>query len=54
MKKTSELYKLAQCAVLHYAFGDLTKLEILRELMNAENLADFREKQEEKEATSNA
>lgn len=47
--KKSEAYKVAQFALLNYAgVGGVEKLEILRVLMAAEDLAKFTEKQEEK------
>lgn len=48
--KKSEIYRQAQSAVMQT--GDLTiacKLEILRELMNMEDLAIFTEEQEGEE-----
>lgn len=49
--KKSELYYLAQQAVLTATgLNNSRKLEILRELMGAEDLALFREKKEEGEA----
>lgn len=47
--KKSEIYKMAQIAVLsNTGFNNLTKLEILRELMKEEDLALLCEKQDEK------
>ena len=49
--KKSEIYKLAQCAVLESITLDTyTKLDILHELISDENLALFAEKQNEKES----
>lgn len=46
--KRSEIYKLAQIAVLDsVAMGGNAKLEILRELMGAENLALYCESKDE-------
>ena len=53
--KKSEIYKLAQVAVLescHVSYG--TKLEILRELIDKEDVAKFVEQHEEKESENNA
>lgn len=48
--KKSMIYKLAQMAVLNYErIGDTDKLQVLRELIAAEDLALFCESQEEKE-----
>lgn len=47
--KKSVIYKLAQCAVLTTAnLSEYDKLTILRELMGAEDLAKFTERQQEK------
>lgn len=47
--KKSEIYKTAQCVVIDNQLLRTTdKLEILRELMDAENLAKYSETQEEK------
>ncbi len=44
--KKSEMYKMAQCAVVDVPnLTTLTKLEILRELMAKEDLALFTEKE---------
>ena len=49
-KKTSALYKMAQIAVLESnSLTEYTKLEILRELMDKEDVARFVEKQEEED-----
>ena len=49
--KKSLIYKCAQVAVMnHVGITDANKLEILRELIGAEDLALFVEKQEEEEA----
>lgn len=46
--KKSEVYKEAQvCVLIADHLNEYKKLEILRELMASENLALFREKQEE-------
>lgn len=46
MKKSS-MYYIAQCAVLNNeALENCNKLQILRELMSAEDLARFSEEQE--------
>ena len=48
--KKSEMYKYAQCAIVDSPnICTLTKLEVLRELMDKEDVALFCEKQEEKE-----
>lgn len=47
--KKSEIYKVAQCAVLEANYSKLVKLEVLRELMGREDLAKFTEEREEKE-----
>lgn len=53
--KKSEIYRLAQCAVVNsMAITVDAKLEILRELMAKEDMYLFSEKQEEKGAESNA
>ena len=44
----SKIYQLAQGAVLHSELSTGTKLEILRELRQREDLALFTEKNEEK------
>ena len=50
-KKTSVLYRMAQIAVLESkSLTEHTKLEILRELMDKEDVALFVEEQEAKEA----
>lgn len=47
--KKSEIYKFAQIAILHEQdMSAGAKLEVLEELMDAEKLALWREKQEEK------
>lgn len=49
-KKTSALYKMAQIAVLESnSLTEYTKLEILRELMDKEDVALFVEKREAEE-----
>ena len=53
--KKSEIYKMAQKAVLNYqAYPAEEKLEILRELMDKEETAKFVEDREEKEGENNA
>lgn len=53
--KKSEIYKIAQQAVVHATFlGIDKKLEILRELMDKEDVALFCEKQEAKEKADEA
>ena len=53
--KKSELYYLAQIAVTECeSFNAETKLAILPELMDAESLARYREKQEEQEEKEEA
>lgn len=48
--KKSEMYKTAQLAVMNYStIGGFAKLEILRELMNREDMAKFTEEQDAKE-----
>lgn len=48
--KKSEIYAMAQNAVLNSTLiGNREKLEILRELMDKEDVALFCEKQKEKE-----
>ena len=48
--KKSEIYKVAQQAVVHATFlGIDKKLEVLRELMDKEDMALFCEKREENE-----
>ena len=48
--KKSEIYKAVQCAVINHApFTAHEKLEILRELMAAEDIAIWSEKHEEKQ-----
>lgn len=55
MMKKSEMYKYAQCAVVDVPnLTTLTKLEILRELMDKEDVALFCEKQEAKEKADEA
>ena len=49
-KKTSWIYRMAQLAVLESSsLTEFNKLEILRELMQKEDVALFVEKQEEEE-----
>lgn len=49
-KKTSALYRMAQIAVLESnSLTEYTKLEILRELMDKEDVALFVEKRESEE-----
>ena len=46
--KKSEMYKYAQCAVVDVPnLTTLSKLEILRELMERERLEKFREERDE-------
>lgn len=53
--KKSEIYKIAQQAVINSTFvGVDMKLEILRELMDKEDVALFCEKQEAKEKADEA
>lgn len=53
--KKSEMYRVAQIAVLETCQVSAgTKLEILRELMNKEDVAKFVEEQEEKEKANEA
>lgn len=47
--KKSEIYRLAQVAVLAQPLTDSVKITVLRELMVQEDLAKFCEQQEEKE-----
>lgn len=48
--KKSAIYKLVQKAVLEYPLTDYsTKLEVLRELMDREDIDKWREDQKEKE-----
>jgi hypothetical protein len=50
MLKTSEIYKMAQYAVLQSEYiGNNEKLEILRELMAREDVSLFVEKQSDEE-----
>lgn len=53
--KKSEMYKLAQCAVIN-SNSILTddKLEILRELMGKEDVALYTERKEEEERVAQA
>lgn len=44
--KKSDVYKLAQMAVVNSSMCAVDKLEILKELMSQENFAKFCEKQE--------
>ena len=53
--KKSEIYHMAQCAVINATFlGVDAKLEVLRELMCKEDVALFCEKQEAKEKNNEA
>ena len=53
--KRSEIYKVAQMAVINATFlGVDAKLEVLRELMDKEDVAMFCEKQEAKEKSNEA
>ena len=47
--KKSEIYKVAQAAVLNFGIPASTKLEVLRELMKAEDSSTYWEEHEEKE-----
>ena len=47
--KKSEIYKMAQIAVLNSGLHGSNKLEILRELMAREDLEQLMEQQKEKE-----
>lgn len=47
--KKSEIFYTAQCCVLNSNLYNKEKLEILRELMDKEDLALYTERQEEKE-----
>ena len=46
--KKSEIYYMAQLAVVDSHLGSRTKLEILRELIGKEDVAKFCEMEEEK------
>jgi hypothetical protein len=51
----SIIYKVAQVSVLRDdKMSEITKLEILRELMEKEDLEKWKEKQEEKETPNEA
>lgn len=52
--KTSEIYWLAQCAVLDSQLTVKTKLEIVRELIEKEDVALYCENKEEKEKQNEA
>lgn len=53
--KKSEVYKIAQSAIIRTQWIDATdKLEILRVLMDDEDLAKYVEEQEAKEAAETA
>lgn len=45
--KKSEKYQLAMIAVLEMDTNSLTKLEVLKQLMDDQGLAEWNEKQEE-------
>lgn len=47
--KKSEIYRLAQYAVLASSICNMDKTEILRELMKMEDVSKFTEKQEKQE-----
>lgn len=51
--KTSEIYWLAQCAVLDSQLAVKTKLEIVRELIEKEDVALYCEKKEEEKEKQN-
>ena len=53
--KKSQIYRLAQMAVVNsLCIPAVDKLEVLRELMDKESLAEYVEKQEEKEIPNEA
>lgn len=46
--KKSEIYQFAMLAVLNSEYCNVSKLEIIAELMERKSLAEFTERQEEK------
>ena len=48
--KKSEIYRMAQIAVLNSNFSNLDKLEVMRELIDREDMAILVEKRETEKA----